>query len=1256
MTDEQSIPRVEMTVAKWAAERTVNRDGEQAEPSRLAVAGRRQPREPSRLSDVTPEDLEGFRKRYAAMETQTDIAADTRFSAAVVRHARRRSRLSDVTPEDLAIFKKRYAALETIGEIAAGTGFSSGIVGRALKNAGVKLRRGRPPLTRPGAEKSPGRTGPVKGRERRQRSRSGLFPSPRVEAQQLAAAGLRPRQIDAVQGVLAEIAFGGRCRVTMPPGSGKTRVGAEVSRLVAEHGRVLVVVPSLPLLTQIAAAYVQHLGDQAGVLGAVCSDDEATGDAIVRTESDLDTGTDSEPDSEEDADDLEMLAEQDLSALADLNVGSSTQPCDIAAWTGVEGRLTVFSTYASLPKIAEAHRVQSAPPWDLIVVDEAHRAAGLMDSVWGTVNRDEEIPSQRRLYMTASPRVLDTGRGGDRGELVEVASMDNEQVFGREVYKLPFRQAIEEKILAEYQFLVCTMTRSQLEQLGATGSWTGLVTTPGGCPVPWNLLVAQIALLKAAAEHDARTAITFHHKVAGARLFAETLSYAAGLLPVNDRPNRLIAQALDGKIPREQRRRVLDSLHEPGDGLAVVSNARVLTEGVDVPELDAVVFVDPRKSSTDIIQAAGRALRRGRRPNKVAKIIIPVLLPEPNADQTGTAEAPGPQVALDGPWSALLVRVVCALADQDERLREWLDSQRARPRRHSDPPQLPPWMELIGDVEPGFVDALAVRVLERTTSSWLVGYGAAQLFHAEHGHLRVHGEYVNDDGLQLGEWIMRQRQVRNAGGLAPDRVALLDKLGMIWDVWEADWQEGHAAARAFHTERGHLNVPRDHVTPDGYRLGQWIRRQRMHRNKGSLAASRIAALDRLGIDWEPAQTAWQRHFAAAVAYFRAHGNLKVHYHYVDPVSGLTLGRWIRGLRQRKNGLTDDQITALDSIGMIWGVSEHDKARRIAAVEEFYAEHGHLDVPRAHIATNGFKFGEWLMWRRHYRRKGELSDDEIAYLDRYGMVWNPLVDAWNQGLAAARRYRSEHGHLHVPTGYTDDSGFALADWLRDQRDRRSGRRATAEEIRALDELDMIWNVNEFERQQRLAACHAFYAAHRHLDVPADYVTLSGVKLGRWLEGQRVRYTQGLLSEDEIADLNRFGMVWNKRVRTWNRWMEAAHRYHAEHGNLDVHYTYVTPDGRKLGNWINHVRQQQRKGVLTTKQKADLDALGINWNPGRGGRNRGRPQQAQPVSVPVNQQQAVPAAAPAKPVPALHFMSGPTGQMHTTDYEGEQWSGI
>ena len=288
------------------------------------------------------------------------------------------------------------------------------------------------------------------------------------------------------------------------------------------------------------------------------------------------------------------------------------------------------------------------------------------------------------------------------------------------------------------------------------------------------------------------------------------------------------------------------------------------------------------------------------------------------------------------------------------------------------------------------------------------------------------------------------------------------------------WEQYFHAASAYAAEHGDLNVPKRYVTPGGLSLGVWIttqRKVRAGRQSGCLTEQQIGRLDSIGMIWENRlETAWERNYAYAEAYFKTYGNLLVPAKYETP-DGFRLGAWISNLRQqranseKRNLLTPERIARLDAIGMEWDVISFKWETHYLAAVRYYQEHGNLMVPAKYETEDGFKLGAWItsqrMARMGVRSYRPLTEDQIRRLDQIGMFWgNSHEKRWAHAYRAAERYYRLNGNLDVPTAYQSPDGVALGKWVRRQRyarqnPQKSNSNLTSERIRMLDQIGMRW---------------------------------------------------------------------------------------------------------------------------------------------------------------------------------------------------------
>lgn len=310
------------------------------------------------------------------------------------------------------------------------------------------------------------------------------------------------------------------------------------------------------------------------------------------------------------------------------------------------------------------------------------------------------------------------------------------------------------------------------------------------------------------------------------------------------------------------------------------------------------------------------------------------------------------------------------------------------------------------------LDALGMDWTNRNDRKWMSLYDVAAAYYHEHGNLNVPSEYVTPDGVLLGKWVARQRYAylnpdRSSARVTPERKALLDKLGMVWEKYDP-WQERYDLALAYKTEHGDLEIPSVYKTADGVWLGSWVSRQRQALNSGSSAlSSERRKLLRILFKGErrPSDPAadhgtvreanWERNFRSAARYARKYKHLLVPASYVDS-DGVRLGVWVSNLRAaRKNRPDSYQVTPahikkLNSIGMVWDARDAKWGTAYQQAKAYYKVHGNL-----HAAANyksdetGFCLGDWLRRMREWdtTHDPKLTPERRAMLDKIGMEWS-----------------------------------------------------------------------------------------------------------------------------------------------------------------------------------------------------------------------------------------------------------------------------
>ena len=270
---------------------------------------------------------------------------------------------------------------------------------------------------------------------------------------------------------------------------------------------------------------------------------------------------------------------------------------------------------------------------------------------------------------------------------------------------------------------------------------------------------------------------------------------------------------------------------------------------------------------------------------------------------------------------------------------------------------------------------------------------------------------------------------------------------------------------------------------------------------------------------------------------------------------------------------------------------------------YYAEHGSLNIPKRYTTPAGLSLGEWLTTQRRVRAgqiPGNLTEQQIARLDSIGMEWGNRNDAaWERGLEEARKFREQFGNLQVPAKYKTKDDYPLGKWINNARKRRNDGKLTEERIRQLDQMGMIWSVFDAKWEQGYALAMNYAAKHGDLNVPVNYTTEEGEKLGAWILNQRTAYVKEMLSQDQIGRLEKIGIYWgNRNDRQWNEVYGAAKRYFEANGDLDVPVAYVSPEGYALGKWVRRqqyaYRNPEKSNAILSQERIELlDAVGMQW---------------------------------------------------------------
>ena len=778
-----------------------------------------------------------------------------------------------------------------------------------------------------------------------------------------------------------------RGQLIMACGTGKTLTGLWITEeLKAET--TLVLLPSLLLLSKTLTEWLTH-GKEPFTYLPVCSDD-----TVAKSEDAINLST------------------------SDLSFPSTTDAYEIATFINNPCRKVIFSTYQSSDRIAEAFKTNDLSPIDLIIADEAHRCAGKADSAYSTVLDNKHIPAVKRLFMTATPRIFQSSfkkKASDSG--VEVVSMDDETVFGPVLHRLPFGEAISpsdgsDPMLTDYQVVVVGIDNSSYAGMI---NKRNLVKTDTDIQSDAQSFASHIGLAKAIKNYDLKRVISFHSRVSSARDFANKLPEVIDWMPSETKPDgEVLTDHVSGAMPTNERNKNLQALGNiTDDQRYILSNARCLSEGVDVPALDGVAFIDPRNSEIDIIQAVGRAIRLSKGKD-IGSIVIPVFI-EDHED---------PDEVLNSSSFKKVWAVVNALRSHDEGLGEELDQLRQTiGKRGSVGKSDKIVFDLPITVTHEFEVALSTKLLQRTTASWDFFYGLLCQYVDENGHARVDAKEEYRDE-KLGVWCDTQRVNHKRKILSRKRTTALDNLledGWVWSLKNSQRAGNIELLNKFYYKHNHCfpqdlgrrkNSEEAKENADAYVIAKGLRQAYFSK---TLEDNWIHYLEnKLFFKWNPDLFWWLEQYKGLRRWARKHKSsspprgttcrIKVgELHFENRDISLFRNRciksykyWILGekgkIKTAPKKLTDRQIKAIESIPFwTWNANDQRWQEAFSELLKFNADHGH---PHVEATGHNVKFesgrkldlSRWCAKQRIAYAEGRMRATRETLLNSVSFDW------------------------------------------------------------------------------------------------------------------------------------------------------------------------------------------------------------------------------------------------------------------------------
>jgi superfamily II DNA or RNA helicase len=952
---------------------------------------------------------------------------------------------------------------------------------------------------------------------------------PRVEKK------LFNHQLMAVQSVTTEFGCSDRGQLIMACGSGKTITAQRIQERL-ESNLTLVLLPSLLLVQQTLKSWRAE-GQVPFISLSVCSDLSVNGD---------------EP----------------LSRVADLPFPVTTDANEIKRFLGLPGKKVVFSTYQSSPKVEDALS-ETDLKFDLVICDEAHRLAGKVDAAYGTVLKPGGIPSHKYLFMTATPKVFSSRVMTNAvQDDIEINSMDDEQKFGKVFHTFSFAEAIESKVLTDYKVIVMGVTDALMKELISDRKFIDFEDET----LDAAALAAHFGLAKAMQKHSIKRVISFHSRVERARQFAATHSKVLAKLNKMS-PPKLFAEAISGKDPAFKRRLLLDKLRDLGGfDFGVIGNAKCLTEGVDVPSLDGVAFIDPRGSQIDIVQAVGRAIRKGGPDKKVGYIILPVFFPSQDLDEQTIDESQFKPV-----W-----QVLNALKSHDVKLEEEINSIRRGLGKAQSLSKLP--SKIIFDLPVNFPDEFAQKIqtylIEKTSSIWEEWLPRLEAFAKQTGHSRPKRDSQDGEERALAVWVTHQRHLFNKGKLPRDRVQKLEKIQVwTWDPMDAQWMEYFQRLSTYAAQNNSSRVPSTFRDQDKRPLGKWVSKLRAKRD--TLSQEQRSLLESLPLwTWDPFSDSWEAAFEELkeLALIQGHAVTSRANTFKD---GRSIGGWVIKQRKDRNLLSDRQRALLESLpGWSWNPFEDLKEVAKFELSLYVSEFGNALVPLKFKSERGVSLGMIVSRIRQDARKGNLDPALRKFVEALpGWAWHTKNDKWDSQFNLLKEFMEDR--KTYPKKEEKYKGVRLGSWVAVQRRFLADGMLSEERKLRLDSLPG-WSWNTKEEWKGLEELRSFLEENQGRKPNDKDRSASGFRVGSWLYQQRKNWNK--LSPEQQTILSEFD--WFKKdianVSIDDKWTR----------NFLGTQTFINENGRLpkyKGKQVDSKLEKQF-GLWLSRQTAEFDSLG------------------------------------------------------------------
>lgn len=936
---------------------------------------------------------------------------------------------------------------------------------------------------------------------------------------------IMPHQAEALKSLYKASKTASRYTCTMACGTGKTLVGLwHAEQLQAK--KILVLLPSLGLLNQTLQEWLENTCLKDFRYICVCSD---------QTISQLDEDT------------LHYHS-------GDFNFPVTTDKNNIRSFvkSSTIGTTIIFSTYHSAPIIGEA--LTNNYKFDLVLFDEAHKTVGQFGKMFSYALHDKNIFSEKRLFLTATPRIIKNAHDKDYS-----ASMDNEDLYGPTAYSLNFGEAVKLKIIVDYKIIISVVTSKSVSKL-LERSHVKIKNKKIE-----TLQVAHIiAINNILQKHSVSKCISFHSDVAKAKSFNDLIN--ENTLNISSNFNSF---HVNGGMTSQQRSINIKSFGN--SKRSILTNARCLTEGIDVPIVDMVAFLCNKKSRVDIVQAVGRAVRKAPDKN-IGYVLIPFYI-ENDEKLNEVLDQKAKYSDYSDIWYILKM-----LSDYDSLLHDVTNVVNLEPDKISS--EISSKVSIINDNNVSIdklTQGIATLTIKSVRENWYNYYSQLKTYYQKYGHSHVLRR--NDENQQLANWCKNQRIAYRKNDLNTEKISLLNKLDFIWDIYDSIWDHNYCKLIEFFSKYGHSDVSKS----DDRELLKWVRQQRMLCSSNKLLIDRKMKLQKLDFIWDYDEHSWELNYKKFVLYKKTYNTLNLKF------ADNKLKNWIFYQKKsyREGRLSNTRISLLKNLGLCFDTKNELWMKNYEKLLNFFKKNGHSYVSKNDVDDKFFKWvnNQRSQYNKFNNNKILMDEEKVSLLEKVGFSVCDISNFnWMQNYESLKKYCENQKKLQ-------NINKKLKNWINTQRSLRKKNKLSQDKIDLLNHIGFIWDCNQENWMEKYAELREFKNTYGHVNVSTLNDEFKG--LGSWLLLQKVKFKKSKLDNFYYEKLNDLGVEWDDRARSiWIRRFYELREYKSIHGHCNV--SAIDPTYKSLGVWVALNRTKKRKNELDDFYIEKLNSIGFEWD--------------------------------------------------------------